>query len=536
MRKSFLMPMLSSILALSILAGCAGSKSANPTPAPGESPAPAAKPIEELIIGFRGDAFTLDPHMRNETRTVNWQAHIFDYLMWETDGKMEPQLALSWKAIQDDTWEFKLKQGVKFHNGEPFNAEVAAYSIMRAKTHPKSQQIAQITGVKEAKAIDETTLHIITNGPAPMSLIGISNIAMVPPGYIKEVGDNVFSQKPVGTGRYKFVEWKKNEYLALERNEAYFGTKPEYQKVKFRAMPEAATRLAALLSGEIHVAEGISSDDVPRVQSNSQTHILQTPSQRVIYLTFNLQKENGADGSFLPDKKNPFTDVRVRQAVYHAINIDEIIQGVMGGAASPSAQYIHPKSFGFNPDVKRLPYDLNKAKQLLTDAGYPNGFKVRLDATNDRYINDKQIAEAIGGQLKKVGIEVEVNAYPNSKFFPDMNAGNFVMFMAGWGTQNISNTLNAIFSCPNPRAGRGGTNRAKYCNQTVDNLIAKADRTVDDKERLKLYHEAIKIAQDQDVVWVPLHYEEIIIGADKRLTFEPRFDEYIFAWKIQTVK
>lgn len=529
-------------LGIAALAGCGGGAKPQQTapapaqPAPGQAPAPApaAKPIEELVIAFRGDAATLDPHMRNETTTITFQAHIFNYLMsYNADGQIVPELAESWKTVKDDVWEFKLRQGVKFHNGEPFNATQAAYSINRAKTHPKSQQVGQIVAVKEAKAVDETTLQVVTNGPAPMLLLGLSAIAMVPEGYIKQVGDDVFSQKPVGTGPYKFVEWKQNEYLKLEAWEGYWGPKPAFKKVKLRPIPDAATRVAALISGEIHVAESVNIDDIDRVKKDPKLAVLRTPSQRVIYLTMDYYRATGSPGSFLPEQKNPFLDKRVRRAVYHAINVDEIIQGVMGGAASPASQMIHPSSFGYNPDVKRLPYDPNKAKELLKEAGYANGFKVRLDAPNDRYINDKQIAEAIAGQLKKVGIEVVVNAVPKSKFFPDMDKGNFTMFLAGWGTQNISNTLNAIFHSKDAKKRTGGTNRAQYANPRVDALIEKADTTMDEKERLKLYQEAIRIIQDEDVVWVPLHYEEIIFGVDKRVTFKPRFDEYVFAWEMK---
>lgn len=531
------------ILAIA-LTGCGGGptatqRAAQTTGAPPGAPAAsqAGGPrIDELVIAFRGDAATLDPHMRNETTTVTFQEHIYDALVaLDADGKLVPQLAEKWERKNDTSWVFTLRKGVKFHNGDPFNAEAAAFSIMRAKKHPKSQMAHNIVGVKDARSLSDGTLEIITDGPFPSLILGLQAIKMVSPKYAEAAKDEKMALEPMGTGPYKFVRWVKSDHMALEANPDWWGGKVDFPKVKLRPIPDAATRVAALISGEVHVAESINVEDVDRVKAKDTLKVERTPSQRVIYLTMTYWP-GGLDGLKNTDGKNPFMDVRVRKAIYHAINEDEIIKFVMGGAASPASQYIHPKSYGYNSNVKRLPYDPEKAKQLLREAGYPNGFPVRLDAPNDRYINDKQIAEAIVGQLRKVGIDAQLNAVPKSKFFPDMDAGKFSMYLAGWGTNNISSTLNGQVRTPDKSKGVGHVNRIRLSNKRIDELIQKADVTLDDKERERLYQEVIRIAQDDLVAWVPLHYEELIFGVNKSVSFTPRFDEAVYAFEMKRVR
>lgn len=473
--------------------------------------------------------------MRNETTTTTWQAHVFDYLMvTNAAGQFVPVLAESWDRVDDVTWVFKLRKGVKFTNGEPFNATQAAYSILRARDHTASQHKHYVVSVADAKAIDEHTLQVTTKGPFPMLIMSLKTIAMVPQGEIEKVGDEAFAQKPVGTGVYKMVNWIRSDHMTLIANPDYWGEQPDFQKVRFRPIPDSATRLAALLSGEIHVAESISAEDLPRVEQSPKLYVAATPSVRFIYLTFGQYRETGSDGSFLPDKKNPFMDPRVRKAVAYGVNVPEIIEHVHGGYGEPASQPLHYNSFGYNPDIKVKQYDPAKAKQLLAEAGYPNGFKIRLDATNDRYVNDKQVAEVIGGQLTKIGIEVEVNAFSKSNFFPDMDAGKFSIFMGGWGTDNVSASMNALFHTKGD--GFGGTNRARYSNPTVDALIQQGNTTMDDKAREKIFQEALRIITEEDQAWVPLYYEGILFGVANRVDMEARFDEVVFAWEMKIKK
>lgn len=491
---------------------------------------------EELIIGFRGDAATLDPHMRSETTTLNLQAHIYDYLFnYGVDGSIKPHLGLSLENVDDTTWLLHLRQGVQFTNGEPFNAEAAAYSINRAKTHPRSQTAHFLAAVERATPVDEYTVEITTLGPRPLLLLDLTHsVMMVPPRYVEEVGDAEFALKPVGTGAYIFEEWVRDQHLKLTVNPDWWGWQegfvPDITRVTMRPIPETATRVAALVTGEIHVAESIAVEDIPRVEASPDHYVARTPSQRVIYLTMDYFREKDSPG-MAPGQPNPFMDRRVRQAVYHAINKDEIIEFVMGGAAYPADQFVHPNAYGFNPNLKGFPHDPDRARELLREAGYPQGFRVRIDVPNDRYINDADIAQAVAGQLRQVGIDAWVNATPRAEFFPRVDNGDFTVYIAGWGSLNLSATLNAQLRCRDPERGLGHVNRLGYCNPAFDELVARADVTFDEEERTRLYHEAIRVALDEDVVWVPLHYEEIVAGIDARFDIPLRFDEMFFAYE-----
>jgi len=490
----------------------------------------------ELVIAFRGDAATLDPHLRSENTTWNFQSHIFDYLFnYDADGEIRPHLATSLERVNDTTWLLHLRQGVKFHNGEPFNAKAAAYSLTRAKIHPRSQMAYWLASVDQIEAVDEYTVRLTTVGPRPLLLMDLTqSIMMVPPQYIEEVGDAEFERRPVGTGAYKFVEWVRDQHLILEVNPDWWGwegREPAITRVVMRPIPEAATRVAALLTGEVHVAESITIEDLPRVEMSPDHYVARVPSQRVIYLTMDYWREKGSHGMG-PNEPNPFMDPRVRRAVAHAINVDDIVQYVMGGAAYPANQFIHPNAYGYNPNIVRPEYNPEKARELLAEAGYPNGFTVRLDAPNDRYINDAEIAQAIAGQLRQVGINVNVNLMPRAEFFPRIDRGDFTMYLAGWGSINISSILNSQLRCRDPERGLGHANRIRFCSPAFDTLVSTADITFDDEERLELYHEAIRLALEDYVVWVPIHYEEIVMGIDARFQMKPRFDEMIYAYEV----
>ncbi|HEY8368962.1 MAG TPA: ABC transporter substrate-binding protein [Thermodesulfobacteriota bacterium] len=490
----------------------------------------AAAPVT-ITIANQGDAATLDGHMRNETTTQMIQLHVYDRLVvFDADVKLRPALATSWTRKDPTTWVFTLRSGVRFHNGEPFDASVAVWNLKRAKTHPNSQFKAYANLVAEARAIDPTTLEIKTPGPAPDLLTNLVQIMMLPPKYVEEKGDAHVARNPVGTGPYKFVEWVKDDRIVLEANPDYWGGKPAIDRVIFRPIPEDATRAAALVTGEVDVVWGVAVQDVPRIEAQPDLQILRSPTQRVIYLSFDMHRKTDSPG--VGPGPNPFADVRVRRAIYHALDIDGIIKAVMGGSGAKATQFVTPPIFGYNPDVKPLPHDPARAKALLAEAGYPNGFAARLDCPNDRYVNDAALCEAVAGQLGKVGLRITPNAVPKAVFFPQIDRFETSFYLAGWGTLDTGATLQAVVQTNDPKKGTGRINRGRYSNAEVDALIERGRRTLDDKEREALYRSAIELAM-REVAWVPLHQQEMILGAKKRFSFKPRFDEYIFAHEIR---
>jgi peptide/nickel transport system substrate-binding protein len=487
-----------------------------------------------VTIANQGDAATLDGHMRNETTTVMIQLHVHERLVgFDANVKLKPELATAWKRVDPTTWQFTLRPGVKFHNGEPFDASVAAWNITRAKTHPKSEFKAFVAPVAEARAVDAATLEVRTNGPAPDLLTNLVSIQMLPRKYVEEKGDAHVARSPVGTGPYRFVEWVKDDRIVLEANRDYWGGAPAIGRVVFKPIPEDATRAAALVTGEVDVVWGIAVQDVPRIESQSDLRVLRGPTQRVIYLSFDMHRKEGSPG--VGPGPNPFADVRVRRAVYHAIDIDGIIRAVMGGSGAPATQFVTPPIYGYSPNVKRLAYDPARAKALLAEAGHPNGFAARLDCPNDRYVNDAALCEAVAGQLARVGVRITPNAVPKAVFFPQIDRFETSFYLAGWGSLDTGATLLGMVHTNDKDKGTGRVNRGRYSNPEVDAVIQKARVTLDDREREALYRKAIEMAM-ADVVWVPLHQQEMILGAKKSLGITPRFDEYVFAHEIRPAR
>ncbi|RMF85073.1 MAG: ABC transporter substrate-binding protein [Nitrospinota bacterium] len=492
-----------------------------------------------IVIGLTGDAESLDPHVTAISTTGSYQANIFETLIYRGPNLEEkPGLAVSWEPEGENAWIFHLRKGVKFHNGEPFNAQVAKWALDRAKTHPKSLTKGQLAQVKEVQVVDDYTIRLVTYGPSPDIPRNMFNVYIVPMRYLQEVGDEVFGRKPVGTGPYKFVEWIKDQHVKLERWEEYWGPKPPIKYVTYRPIPEDATRVAALLRGEIDVAEAVPVVDIPRIERSPNARVIRKPGLRLIYLAFDTKRKFGGpppEGSpGIPEgQPNPFLDKRVRQAIYYGVNEDELLQYVMEGSGQAAAQMIPPPVFGYIPDLERYPYDPEKAKKLLAEAGYPQGFSVRLDTPNDRYINDEELAVAIAGQLKKIGLNVTVNAQPRAIFFPKlMRQYENSFHLSGWAGSIGAYNLLALVGCFDKKTGFGRANYGQYCNPELDEVIKTINRTIDPKERMKYFRKAAEIIHEE-VPKIPLHYQELIVGISNKFDMDVRVDEQIWAKEIK---
>ncbi len=510
----------------------------------------AALAQKPLVIAYQGGAVTLDPHMRNETTTLSWQQHIFETpFFYSPDGKVIPVLAKSIEQIDDNTWKLYLKSGVKFHDGSPMTAEDVAFSIMRAATHEKSQMKGYVGKIIEAKALDPTTVLIKTKVPDPLLPAHLDHAAVIPKAYLERVGEAGFQKRPIGTGPYKFVSWLNGDHLNLEAFEDYWGPKPTFKKVKLVNIPNGATRVAALLSGEADVVEKVLPQDFARVERSGTATVKQTPGIRIIYIALDYWREYGSEG--LPDgAKNPFLDPRARKAIAMAIDEVAIVKKIMGGAATVAEQFLAPVHEGYDPGIRRFAYDPKAARKILEDLGYgdTNGdgwlelptkdggrvtFKLRIDAPNDRYLNDAQIAQALASMLRKIGIKAEVNAVPKKVFFPNMTKGHFTMYMAGWGSMDSINTALSLFHSKDASGLYGRFNRMRYKNPEVDRLIEEAAKTFDKTRRDALLKKAMRIAMVEDVAYIPLHYENVIAGMRKGLNYQPRPDEYLRAFDIR---
>jgi peptide/nickel transport system substrate-binding protein len=366
-------------------------------------PAEAAK--DRVVVAFGSNIPTLDPHMHSSrlAHIADW--HLYDTLM-DRDSKTykpAPGLASSLKNLNPTTWELKLRTGVKFHNGEPFNAEAVKFTIDRIlDPATKSVTRGNFTWIKEVKVVDENTVQLITTKPFPAAPEFLTLAYIVPPKYLKSVGDDEFSRKPVGTGPYKFVEWKKAEHLIVEANAGYWKDSPKgMPKIKtivFRTIPETTTQIAELLSGGVDIIRNVPPDQIAVVKDSPNARISATKILRVNSLLL----DNAGRAS-----NTPLTNQKVREAVAYAINVEEMLKTILGGYAERTATGVNPLHFGFDGSIKPYPYDPERAKKLLAEAGYPNGFEITFNTYSGTITSVDQMADAIAGYLAKVGIKAK---------------------------------------------------------------------------------------------------------------------------------
>lgn len=488
---------------------------------------------DELVIGFQGGAVTLDPHMRAETTTISWQLHVYESLTYlERDGSISPKLATEWENEDENTWLFTLREGVKWQDGSDFTAEDAAYALERALNHPESEMKQYLTAVSNVEVINPSTIRINTSTPDPLMPLHLSQVRIVSKAFTEETGDSGMTGQAMGTGPYRVVSYSNEDNVVLERFEDYWGDAPSFENVRLVNIPNGSTRVAALLSGEIDVAEKILPQDFPRLERDENVYITQIAGNRVIYLTMDFSCSENCPGSNLEGGTNPFADPQVRRAVYQAIDVDAIIERIMGGAAAPATQFIAPATTYYDEGIERFSYDPEEAQRLLAEAGYPDGFSVRLDAPNDRYLNDALVAQAVGGLLGDIGIQVEVNAIPKAVFFPQIDEGDFLLYIAGWSSSDVVSTYNAQIHTKDDEVGYGFANRVGYTNPETDKLIEQVNIEFDEARRVELINQINEQALNKDVAWVPLHVENVIAGVREGVVFEANPSEYLLAWEM----
>jgi peptide/nickel transport system substrate-binding protein len=510
---------------------------------------------QELKVGLSAEPTSIDPHFHNLTPNNALRAHIFEALLaQDAEQKLKPALATSWRAVDETTWEFKLRPGVKFSNGMELSARDVVYTICRVPTVENSPSSfnSHVRGVAGVETPDPLTVIIKTAGPQPllpinMSVLGILSAQVNGAENVKyraggcenlgtppKSADFNDPAKAIGAGAFKLANYTRGTHILLERNDAYWGDKPQWDKITMRPMTSAGARVAALLAGDVDFIESPPIQDFEKIKG-AGFQIAEGLSNRIIYVHLDQFQEPawktpGVKGT----DKNPFLDKRVRQAVSKAINRQAIVDRIMGGHAVAAAELLPHPLFGATKDMPVEKYDPEGAKKLLADAGFPNGFEVTLGTPNDRYINDEKIAQAVAQMLTRVGIKTGVDAMTASTFFTRRNKFEFSMYLAGWGadTGEMSNSLNSLVVTLQPDKGLGPTNRGRYSNPQVDELVVKAMATIDDAAREKLLQDASKLAMS-DYGIIPLHFEVTPWAFKKGLAYKPRVDQYTLATEIK---
>jgi peptide/nickel transport system substrate-binding protein len=511
---------------------------------------PAA--AQTLTIGLAAEPSAIDPHYHNLGPNNQAVRHIFESLT-DTDAQQRliPGLAESWGTEDPLTWEFKLRQGVKFANGKELTAQDVVWSLCRipnVKDSPSSFTI-YTKAVEAIETPDAYTVVVRTATPYPLLPTEFSTWAVIPApddaagmkfakagcqhaGEWPKTEDFNSGRLAVGTGPYKLERYTKGEVLRLARNDTHWGEKPAWASVVRRPITSAGPRVAALLAGDVDMIDNPPIQDMERLKADPKVTVVQGLSNRVIYLAMDQSRDAtpGVKGA----ARNPFKDRRVREAVSRAINRDAIAERIMGGFAVPAAQLLPESMFGSDPTLKPVAYDPEGARRLLADAGLAGGFELVLGAPNDRYINDGPIAQAVAQMLTRIGIKTSVDATTSTVFFKKRDTYELSFYMAGWGaaTGEMSSPLKSLVATPDRDRGFGTTNRGNYSNPKMDELLTKALATVDDKEREALLRAASR-AVIEDFGIIPIHYEVQPWAFKKGLAYEARADQYTLAFLVK---
>jgi peptide/nickel transport system substrate-binding protein len=492
----------------------------------------------EVRIAVRTDASSIDPHFHHFTPNVAVGRHIFDPLIVQDAGMaLQPGLAVSWKPVAEDMWEFKLRPGVKFHDGTLFTADDVAFSLARVPNVPNSpSSFAMSTKeITEIIVVDPLTIRLRTHGPAPVLPFDLCTVMIVSKHAAegRSTADFNSGRAAIGTGPYKFVEWVAGDHLTLARNPDYWGDKQPWDRVTLRPIANNAARVAALLSGDVDMIEGVPINDRQQIVDDKRFSLSERESARLIYLLLDGAREvtpgiTAADGKVL--EYNPFRDLRVRQAVSAAINREALTGKLLNGQASPAGDVVPPGFFGANPSLKPTPYDPALATKLLAEAGWKDGFNLILAGSNDRYPNDAQVSQAIAQMLSRIGIKTQVESLPSAILYTRGSKLEFSAFLGGWiaDSGEASSALVSLLATYDKERGMGPSNRGRYSSAVFDKTLAQALRTLDDGKRAKLLGEAAAIAV-ADVGIVPLYFLVNSWGTRKGLVYEARADEMTLA-------
>jgi peptide/nickel transport system substrate-binding protein len=498
----------------------------------------------ELKIGLRAEP-SMDPHFIYIRTNLAYSAHVYSKLVSSDENwKRGPDLATSWKTIDDKTWEFKLRKGVKFHDGSNFTAEDVVFSINRIPKLPNNPApyTAYTTGIVGMEIVDPYTIRFKMADVTPAFPADLMQIVIVSKKAAEgaTTADFASGRASIGTGPYKFVRYLPNDRVELVGNENYWGEKPVWDKVTMRILTNDASRVAALLGGDVDMIEYVPPSEVAHLEQNKNTRVFKRTSDRVMYL--NLVSQVIDKSPFLTDKdgkpleKNPFKDVRVRKAISMAINREAICKEVYSGLAAPASQLSPEGIFGYNPSIKVEKFNMEGAKKLLAEAGYPNGFGVTVHGTNDRYANDGKTCQAVGQMLARIGLAVKVDTMPWSIYAAKIKTPNsnypLCLMARGNPSGEALEVLTGVLHTYDKKKGYGISNRSNYSNSEVDLLTQQAAKTNDEMQRERLIQRGVAIAIN-DYGVVPLHNLYTIVATRKGLTYVPRGDEETRAMNVK---
>jgi peptide/nickel transport system substrate-binding protein len=508
----------------------------------------AVQPASSQTLRYanQGTLKSLDPYSFKETTTIAHHAQVYEGLTSrDKDLKIVPGLAESWETPEPTRWRFHLRKGVKFHNGDPFTADDVIFSAERVRSQG-SNFLSNVPPDAKFTKVDDYTVDVKLDAPNPilvsqwdtwfiMDKKWCEENASLAPTPVSATTPSYASLHENGTGQFTIESHQPGVKTVFKANPNWWG-KPEHnlKEIVFTTIASDATRVAALLSGEVDVIEPVPVQDISRIDSSPNAQVLKGPELRTIFLGVDMTRDELLYSNV--KGKNPFKDVRVREAFYKAIDIELIKTRVMRGLSTPTALMIAPQLYALSKDFTRPKYDPDGAKKLLTEAGYPDGFEVTLDCPNDRYVNDSQICQAVVGMLARVGVKINLLAQPKAQFFAKvLKPGGYQtsFFMLGWTPSSMDshNVMHDIMGCRDDAkdATRGEANLGNYCNKEFDAITDKVLLETDTTKRDQLIKQGYEIAI-KDYGYIPLHQQALAWGVSKKVKITQRPDNAVLLY------
>lgn len=469
----------------------------------GSSSSPSAAGL--LRVSQTDPVSTLDPQKQGSMIDMSALSNIFDFLTRREDnGELAGGLAESWEPVEDTRWRFKLRADVSFHNDEPFNAAAAKFSLDRLLAPATKSPIVELAAVDRVDEVDEFTIDIVTKTPDPLipAKVSLFGGVMVPPGYIQDEGDDHFANNPVGTGPYKFVSWERDSALRLEANPDYYLGAPALDELEFRPIPNPSTAVSSLQAGELDMVTGLTADAMLQLEGDDSVQVVEAPTIRTYYLSL----DTLSDG--------PLADKRVRQALNHAVNVPQLVKEALGGAAKRVPTLIPPENFGYDESVTPYPHSIDKAKDLLAQAGYPNGFSIELTGQN----SDGSIVQAIAGQLQAAGIDATPKLLDPGTFENGLLSGQSAplgpMFYVGntaW-TMDASNNVQSYV--------KSDRRLSRWHNARADELVTIEETSLDDDRREQAFAELQELMKEE-APFVYLYQVENLYAMRTEVSYTP---------------
>jgi peptide/nickel transport system substrate-binding protein len=496
---------------------------------------------QELRVGVESGPTSNDPHYHSLLSNIAFSRHVFEPLVVQ-DAKqnLQPGLATSWRAVDDTTWEFKLRDGVTWHDGALFTAEDVVFTLGRAGAVPNSPSsfVVYTRPIRAAEIIDKLTVRLRTEAPTPLlpNYLSLVTIVSRRHGEGAATADYNSGRAMVGTGPYRYVSWEPDQALRLTRNESYWGAKPHFATISFRAIRSASSRVAALRAGDVDLIDFIAPEEMVKFRrETARFATAETTSNRLLFVHLDSDREASpfvarVGGAAMA---NPLRDPRVRKALSLAINREAIVQRVMDGAAIATGDLAPPGYFGTSPELRPEVHDPERAKRLLAEAGLGDGFSLTLHGPSHRYVNDEKVIQAIAQMWSRIGVATKVEAVPSSVYFSRASRLEFsAMLLSFSPNPEVLGMLETLIHSFDTRLGLGTNNRGRYSNKTVDAIIQEARTTVDSERRRALQQQAARAALGDSAI-LPLYFQFNTWAMRRGLAYEPRTDEMTLAMGVR---